>query len=231
MVIIEKGGVVLVVAAHPDDEVLGCGGTVARLSREGGRIYTLILGEGVTSRDKRRNPELRKKDIASLKDQAKRAKEILGIKETFLYDFPDNRFDTVAILDIIKVIEDIKERVRPDVILTHYAEDLNIDHRIVYNAVITAARPLKDESVKVIYSFETPSSTEWSFPIRFSPDLFIDISKTIDIKLKAAAAYRDEMRRYPHPRSLEGLRVSAKYWGMKAGVGYAEALKTVRAVI
>lgn len=221
---------VLVVAAHPDDEVLGCGGTIARLAKEGSRIYTLILGQGAASRHVTEEDEGIMQEIAELKEQAEKADKLLGVKKIFFFDFPDNRFDTVALLDIVKTIEAVKNEIKPDGILTHYAKDLNIDHQIAYQAVITAARPLENETVKEIYSFETPSSTEWSYPNSFTPDIFFDISNVLDVKLKALKRYTAEMRRYPHPRSLEGVELAARAWGMKVGVNYAEAFKAVRII-
>ena len=221
---------VLTVAAHPDDEVLGCGGTVTRLSKEGHTIYTLILGEGITSRDNIRNRKKRENEIIDLKNYGEKANEILGVKKVFFHDFPDNRFDTVPFLDIVKVIEKIKNQTKPEVIFTHYEKDLNIDHQITYKAVITATRPLKGESVKEIYSFEISSSTEWSYPLSFSPNLFFNISGTIDVKIKALEEYKTELREYPHPRSLEGVRFIAKCWGMQVGMEHVEAFKVVRII-
>ncbi|MGD2085687.1 MAG: PIG-L deacetylase family protein [Candidatus Aminicenantes bacterium] len=219
---------ILIIAAHPDDEVLGCGGTAARLVKEGNEAYTLILGEGITSRDNHRQREKREQEIGQLKKQVHEAKGVIGIKEVFTYDFPDNRFDSVPLLDIVKVIETIKSKIKPDMVFTHYEQDLNIDHRVTYQAVLTAMRPAAGEAVKEIYSFEILSSTEWNFPLRFSPDVFFDISETIDMKLSAMKKYQSELREYPHPRSLKGIRLNAEHWGMKIGLKYAEVFKLVR---
>ena len=219
---------ILIIAAHPDDEVLGCGGTIARLIKEGFEVYTLILGEGITSRDDMRDRKRREEEITELKGEAKEANKILGVKEVFFYDFPDNRFDTVPFLDIVKVVEKVKNSINPEIIFTHYEMDLNIDHQITYRAVITATRPLKEETVKEIYSFEIPSSTEWRYPLNFSPDVFFDISTTIDIKIRALGKYKTELKKYPHSRSLEGVKLIAKNWGIKVGLEYVEAFKVVR---
>ena len=225
---IKENKTILIVAAHPDDEVLGCGGTIARLIKEGFEVYTLILGEGITSRDDTRDRKRREEEITELKGKAKEANKILGVKEVFFYDFPDNRFDTVPFLDIVKVVEKVKNSINPQIIFTHYERDLNIDHQITYRTVITATRPLKGETVKEIYSFEIPSSTEWNYPLSFSPDVFFDISTTIDIKIKALEKYKTELKKYPHSRSLEGVKLIAKNWGIKVGLEYAEAFKVVR---
>lgn len=221
---------ILVVAAHPDDEVLGCGGTIARLAKEGFEVFTLILGEGLTSRDARRNPGKKRGEIEALKDQAYKANKVLGVKDVFMHNFGDNRFDGIPLLDIVKVIEKTKKEVSARVIFTHNDGDLNIDHRLTYKAVLTAARPLSEETVKEIYSFEVLSSTEWNYPYDFSPDTFYNIEKTIELKLKAMRAYEKELRSFPHPRSLEGIRVNARQRGMQVGAGYAEAFKCIRSI-
>ncbi|MDF1876192.1 PIG-L family deacetylase [Sulfurimonas sp. SAG-AH-194-I05] len=221
---------ILIVASHPDDEVLGCFGTVARLIKEGYEAYTLILGEGKTSRDEQRILKNRKEDIEVLNTEIQKANDIIGIKKVFIEKFPDNRFDSVDLLDIVKVISRVKEEVQPDIIFTHFENDLNIDHRITYQAVLTATRPMQDEYVKEIYSFEILSSTEWNYPLSFSPDTYFDISDTIDLKEQAMQEYTSELCEYPHPRSLEGINLNAKYQGMRVGKQYVEAFKLVRLI-
>lgn len=221
---------ILIVAAHPDDEVLGCGGTVARLVKEGAEAFTLILGEGVTSRDSKRDAEGRKGNLGLLKRQALAANKVIGIKKVYFEDLPDNRFDTVALLDVVKKIEAIKREISPDIIFTHYEKDLNVDHQVTYRAVVTATRPMKGETVKEIYAFEVLSSTEWNFPLTFSPDVFWDISGELKAKVRAMGCYSSELAGFPHPRSLEGIELNSKYWGMRAGLGRAEAFRTVRAL-
>ncbi|WP_421715468.1 PIG-L deacetylase family protein [Arcobacter arenosus] len=221
---------ILIVAAHPDDEVLGCFGTVSKLIKEGYEAYTLILGEGKTSRDEKRLVENKKDEIKILNNEIQKANDVIGIKKVFVETFPDNRFDNVDLLDIIKVISKVKEVVKPDIIFTHYEHDLNIDHQITYKAVITATRPMENECVKEIYSFEILSSTEWNYPLSFSPDTYYDISDTIDLKIEAMKEYRSELCEYPHPRSLEGIELNAKYQGMRIGKRYVEAFKSVRVI-
>ena len=221
---------ILAVVAHPDDEVLGCGATLARLIKEGYEANTLILGEGVTSRDEKNDTKNRNKEILALKEQAKKANKVLGVKEVYFYDLSDNRFDTLPLLEIIKAIEEVKFKVKPDIIFTHYGKDLNIDHQITYNAVITAARPIKGETVKEIYSFEIPSSTEWSYPLSFSPNVFFDVTETIDIKLKAMQLYISEIKDFTHPRSEEFIRLNSRLWGIKAGLNNAEVFQSIRII-
>lgn len=221
---------ILIVAAHPDDEVLGCFGTVARLIQEGYEAFTLILGEGKTSRDETRVVTNKKDEIAILKGEIHQANDLIGVKKVFIEHFPDNRFDSIDLLDIIKVISKVKEEIKPDIIFTHFENDLNIDHQITYKAVITATRPMENETVKEIYSFEILSSTEWNYPISFAPDTYFDISKTIDLKIDAMKSYGSELCTYPHPRSIEGIELNAKFQGMRVGKKYVEVFKTVRVV-
>jgi len=165
-----------------------------------------------------------------LNQEIEKANSVINIKKTFIENFPDNRFDSVDLLDIVKAILKVKEEIKPDIIFTHYENDLNIDHQITYQAVVTATRPMEDESVKEIYSFEVLSSTEWNYPLSFSPDLFFDISETIKLKKEAMKQYNSELCQFPHPRSIEGIELNAKYHGMRVGKAYVEAFKTVRVI-
>lgn len=221
---------VLIVAAHPDDEVLGCGGTIAKLA-ESYDIYTLILGEGITSREI--SDEEKGKELNELKKQSDEANKILRVKKVFFENFPDNKFDTVPLLDIIKRIEDYISKIKPDIIYTHHYGDLNVDHRITFNAVLTACRPQKNSIVKRIYTFEVLSSTEWNYQTQgniFIPNTYIDISKTIDKKLEAMQCYKSEIRDYPHPRSLEGMKILAQRRGLEVGLKFAEAFCLIREI-
>ncbi len=225
---------VLVIAAHPDDEILGCGGTILKRVAKGDKVYSLCLGEGISSRYLKR--ELVKKEkLTSLHDCYIKAAKLMGFKKSWLNKFPDNRFDSVDLLDIIKVIEKVKKEIKPQIIYTHFENDLNIDHRITFQAVITACRPVSEESVKEIYSFETPSSTEWtsshSGENHFRPNVFVDIKGTIDKKINIMKVYKSEIKKYPHPRSLKALRIVAQRWGIVCGLKYAEGFILVRKVI
>ncbi|EAC1787038.1 PIG-L family deacetylase [Campylobacter coli] len=220
---------ILIIAAHPDDEVLGCFGTVSKFIKEGYEAYTLILGEGKTSRVANKN-EIKYKEFEILENEALKANQSIGIKELFREKFPDNRFDSVPLLDIIKSIEKIKNILKPDIIFTHYAKDLNIDHQITFKAVLTATRPLINENVREIYSFEVLSSTEWNYPTSFSPNVFFDISDTLEDKIKAMSYYQSELCEFPHPRSLDGIKLQAQYHGLRVGLKNAEAFKLIRGI-
>jgi LmbE family N-acetylglucosaminyl deacetylase len=222
----------LIIAAHPDDEVLGCGGTIVRMVREDHNVYIAILGEGITSRYHHRE-EADATLLADLKEKAKRVGEFLGAQKVFNYDLPDNRFDTVPMLDIVKLIENLIERIQPEIIYTHHNGDLNIDHCQVFRATLTAARMIHGSFVKKIYSYEVPSSTEWSlgrfYPI-FQPNVFVDIRDTLANKIQAMALYDSEGRLFPHPRSPEAIKATAIRWGCVSGCYAAEAFELIRAV-
>ena len=223
---------ILVVAAHPDDEVLGCGGTIARLASEGYNVHVLILGEGITSRydDPAKADQ---KLINALHERAQAVGALLGAKDVTVADFPDNRFDTVALLDIVKVVEKHISKAKPEVVFTQHGGDLNIDHERTFRAVLTATRALPGCPVKKVYAYEVASSSEWAFqqfdPV-FHPNTFIDISATLEKKIAAMQTYESEARAFPHPRSPDALRSQARRWGSVAGVAAAEAFVLVREV-
>ena len=223
---------ILVIAAHPDDEVLGCGGTIARLAQEGHDVYIAILGEGITSRYEQQDQA----DLAlveALHARGQQVEELLDAKGLFLYDLPDNRFDTVPLLDTIKIVEGLIKRLQPHAIYTHHGGDLNIDHVIVHRAVLTATRPVAGCPVREIYTFEVPSSTEWAFgqfQPAFRPNVFVDITVTLETKIRAMALYESEARLFPHPRSPEALQAIARRWGSVVGLEAAEAFELLRLV-
>lgn len=222
---------ILVVAAHPDDEVLGVGGTVARRTDEGDMVYALILGEGQTSRFEKRH-QAQPDVIESLRADSVAASKILGYRDIYFGEFPDNRFDSVDLLDIVKFVEKYIEKLKPEIIYTHFGGDLNIDHQVANKAVMTAARPQGNYTVKQIFAFETVSSTEWNFGNRpvFCPNVFVDIEGYFEKKCDAIQKYRSELRMFPHPRSLEMLKLTARRWGGIIGKEYVEAFELLRMV-
>jgi len=222
---------ILIVVAHPDDEVLGCGGTIAKYIKNGSKAYCLFLGRGKSSRLEKEKNNIVKKEQDILEKEAQKAAKILGISKVFFENFPDQKYDTVSFLDIVKSIERVKNKIKPDIIFTHHQGDLNLDHQITFKAALTACRPLKKETVREIYSFEVPSSTEWGTPKRknyFVPNVFIDISDTFSKKVRALKAYKSELREYPYPRSLKGIKVFSQKRGMEVGLKYAEAFELIR---
>ncbi|SDW74844.1 PIG-L deacetylase family protein [Aequorivita viscosa] len=226
---------ILVVVAHPDDELLGLGGTINKLSSEyNATTRAIILGEGITSRADGRNPEMWKKELDTHSQNMLLAAKAVGYDSIKGYDFPDNRFDSVDLLDIVKVIEKDKEDFRPDVIFTHHGGDTNIDHRVTFDAVMPAIRPMQGEIVKIVLTFETPSSTEWqapNYPNYFRPNVFIELSEAnVEAKVKGMEHYEFESRKYPHPRSPEALRIISKRWGVNVGYDYAEPFMLIRSI-
>lgn len=223
---------ILVVAAHPDDEVLGCGGTIAKHTKKGDKVYCLFLGRGKASRNLE-NKSSTEKEQAVLEREAHKAAEILGISEIIFKDYPDQRYDTIPFLEIVKTIEEVKNKIKPDIVFTHHQGDLNLDHQITFKAVLTACRPLKKETVKKLYSFEVPSSTEWGTPKKkdyFIPTIFVDISDTFDKKIEALNVYKSEIKDYPHPRSVKGIEIIARRWGIVVGKELVEAFELVREI-
>jgi len=223
---------VLVVAAHPDDEVLGCGGTMARLANEGHEVRIAILAEGMTSRYQQRE-QANQKQLSHLHSNAQQAADKVRAKELVLCKLPDNRLDTVPLLEVVKVVEDLIEKFSPVVIYTHHPGDLNVDHGVVHRAVLTATRPIPGQRVREIYAFEVPSSTEWAFQSlepSFRPSVFVDISTTLETKVSALACYDTETRKFPHPRSPEAVRAIAMRWGSVAGFQAAEAFELIRSL-
>lgn len=221
----------LTIAAHPDDEVLGCGATMARLASEGHEVHILILGEGATSRVD--NPADVSSEVAALRRQANEAGAVLGAQSVAVESFPDNRFDQVALLNIVKVVESYIDNLQPDVVFTHHGSDLNIDHRLTAQAVVTATRPMAGTPVKEVLAFHIPSSTEWSFGVTgdsFRPDVFFDVDGHSSAKISAMEIYEEEAREFPHPRSPEALDAIAKTWGSTAGFKAAEAFELVRSL-
>jgi len=218
---------VLVLAAHPDDEVLGCGGAIARLAGEGSVIHVAYLADGVSSRGAPSGSgTAHETELALRRAAARKACEILGVSSVFFGDLPDNRLDSLALLDIVRPVEALIAEHCPVAVFTHHAGDLNVDHRRVHEAAVTACRPQRGHPVRTLLSFEVASSTEWQPPgsgHAFVPNWFIDISASLDRKLAALDAYAGELRNWPHPRSRRGVEHLARWRGASVGVEAAEA--------
>jgi LmbE family N-acetylglucosaminyl deacetylase len=212
---------ILAIAAHPDDEVLGCGGTLALHVDAGDRVAALIACEGESLRYG--------VGAVNQADDIHQAAKVLGIQEVRTLRFADQKLDTLSLVDIITPLEKAIGEIRPDIVYCQYGGDINRDHYMLFQAALVATRPLA-EFIRAVYAFETASSTEWAYPRTFAPDTWIDISTTLERKIGAMACYRSEVRDYPHPRSLEALRHRAAYWGNQVALRAAEVFMTVRRV-
>jgi LmbE family N-acetylglucosaminyl deacetylase len=224
-------GPVGVIVAHPDDEILGCGGVMAAYSTSVD-FHILILGEGITSRFQQRDAS-EKEPLELLKGDAQKAADVVGAKSVSFGGMPDNRFDEMALLDVIKKVEHFLETYKPVTIFTHHPGDLNVDHGVTYRSVLTATRPMQGERVKEIYTCEIQSSSEWAFQTiapAFQPNVFYDITNGMESKIKAMEVYESERRPFPHPRSPESLKAHASRWGCTVGVNFAEAFQLIRSV-
>ena len=216
---------VLVIAAHPDDEVLGCGGAIARHTALGDQVHVLFMADGETSRT-----SLVKDLEEKRRHAAQAALDVLSVGERIFLDWPDNRLDTIPMLDLVQSIEPVIMRLRPDIIYTHFEGDLNVDHQKTARAVFTACRPQPEFSVTKIICFEVLSSTEWNPAQSFMPNYWVDVSEYLPIKEKALVFYDQEMRPYPHTRSYQNVRQLAGVRGATIGVEYAEAFMIVRMI-
>lgn len=225
---------VLVVAAHPDDEVLGCGGTLARLADEGHQVHILLMADGETARLAEPAQGEAAAKISARSGAFEAACKILGCASVQALAMPDNRMDTVALLDVVKPIEAFIAGHRPSIVLTHHSGDVNVDHRITHDAVLAACRPQPGHPVRQLLFFEVASSTEWRPPgsaLAFAPNWFVDISSTLPRKLAALQAYATELRPFPHPRSIQGLEALARWRGATVGVAAAEGFVLGRHIV
>lgn len=217
---------VLVIAPHPDDEVLGCGGTIARHAKQGDDIYLCIVTKGYT-------PDWSEEFLKNRPKEVEKASRILGIEKTYFLDYPTVKLDTIPQKELNEAVSKVVNEVNPDVLYIPHKGDLNKDHRLVFDAAMVAVRPKLRSAIRKVLSYETLSETEWAAPFTenaFIPNVYVDISKTLEIKLKAMSEYRSELREYPHPRSLEAISALAKLRGSSIGVKVAEAFMLVREV-
>ena len=222
---------ILVVAAHPDDEVLGCGGSIAWHTNRGDNVIVLILADGVTSRKYFDKQEKNSSEVELRQLNAKNANDILGVKELVMLSYPDNQMDSVPLLDVVQEIECLINIHNPSVIYTHSSSDVNIDHCVVHDAVIVACRPQPSNNIRELLFFEIPSSTEWRPPASramFSPNWHINISDTLAMKLEALAIYESELREFPHSRSIAAVEYLARWRDASVGLDAAEAFELGR---
>lgn len=220
-----KKNKVLVVAAHADDEALGCGGTIAKHIASGDSVHIIFMTNGVSSRENSTETDQNNRNCALT--QAMRE---LGVENWQCFDFPDNQMDSVPLLSIVKAIESVIAKYQPNIIYSHFSHDLNIDHQITHQAVMTACRPIKGSSVEEIYSFEVLSSTEWNShqATNFKPHYIVDISQLWDKKKQALDCYQEELREFPHSRSIECIEALAVMRGATHGFAKAEAFQVER---
>ena len=224
---------VLVIAAHPDDEVIGPGGTLARHARDGDSVFGCILCGKADARAGHPGTD-------RLTSHMRRAAESLGIRDYLTFDFPNIRFNTVPELELVGAIEEAIVKFRPEIVYTHHPSDVNSDHRIVFRASVAAIRlPERGSArgnglpvIRRVLAYETASSTDWSLaaPSPFAPNVYVDISATLEKKIEACKEYEGVLRSYPHPRSEEGMRILAEYRGMAARLRFAEAFVLLREI-
>ena len=212
---------ILVVAAHPDDELLGLGGTLKKLIKKGHKVITVITALG------------RKEEEHHIKNFSEKANKHLGIEKVIFLDYPNLELETFPLHTVTKKIEALIKKYQPEIIFTHHYGDINRDHQVTYQAVLTAARPLPNQKAIEILCFETLSSSEWTQHTdsnTFKPNYFVDITNEIEEKIQALHHYDVEMRDFPHPRSYSGVRYLASVRGMTVGVSYGEAFEIIRRI-
>jgi len=219
---------VLIIVAHPDDESFGCGGLIKKLSKKKNNIFVVSFTNGVGSRNKTSVKKINNRKVASIK-----ASKILGFKWLAQYDFPDNELDKISLLEIIKKIESHKKKINPHIVLTHNFTDLNIDHRLVAEATLTAFRPEPNQQLEELITFEVPSATDFrqlKNQKNFLPNYFVNIKDELKFKIKAIKTYKNEVKVAPHSRSLDGVKNLSKLRGNQSGLKNVEAFEIIRKI-
>ena len=212
---------ILIIAAHPDDELLGVGGTAALHARAGARVPSVIVCEGESLRYGDR--------VVEMEEHSRAAAAALGVEDVRFLRFPDQKLDTFTLTDVITPIEQVVREVRPRIVYAQNGSDINRDHELLFKAILVATRPTED-FIEAVYTYDTASSTEWAYPRAFAPDTWVDISSTLDQKIAAMECYESELRDYPHPRSPKALRMKAHAWGNQCCLDAAEVFTTVRRI-
>lgn len=220
------------IVAHPDDEIIGLGGTLYKHTKQGDTVHVLILGDGKSSRKDQYKPlQQRTKDLSQ--EETRKALKTLNIRHFYKENLPDNRFDSLQLLEIVKTISKYMKKISPSIVYTHHYGDMNIDHQKCSEAVMICCRPIENNSVEEVRMFETLSSTEMAgFEAKnlFLPNLFVDIHEELQAKIDAMACYKSELHDFPHPRSLKAIEYNAHLWGAKNNLIAAEAFHIFRSV-
>jgi len=215
---------ILIIAPHPDDEVLGCGGTIVKHVNRGDEVYLCIVTKGYI-------PDWSEEFLKNRPKEIEKANKILGIKKTYFLDYPTVKLDTIPQKELNEAISKVVNEVKPDILYIPHKGDLNKDHRLVFESSLVATRPA-NHKVKKILSYETLSESEWGQPIEvFIPNVYVDISETLGKKIEAMKAYGSELKQYPHPRSLEIIEALAKKRGSEVGVKFAEAFILIKEIV
>lgn len=220
---------ILVIAPHPDDEVLGCGGTIKKYASKGDEVFLCIVTKAYT-------PDWSNEFIKNREKEIECAKDALGIKGVVYLDLPTVKLDTIPQKDLNDLMSGCIKNIGPEIIFIPFYGDINKDHKLVSEAVLVAVRPKPGSSIKKVYCYEVLSETEWAKPAQkienvFIPNFYEDISDFLEEKLKAMECYKSELKDYPHPRSLEGIKILAQKRGTECGAKAAEAFMLLREVV
>lgn len=215
---------ILILAPHPDDEVLGCGGAIVKHKKRGDKVYLCIVTRAYL-------PDWSEEYINNRPKEIEKANRILGIKKTYFLDFPTAKLDTVPQKELNDSILKVINEVRPKIIYLPYARDISKDHRLVFESAMVAVRPNAGTCVKKILSYETSSESEGGKNVKvFVPNVYEDIGEELETKIEAMKAYKSEVKEYPHPRSLEMIKILAQKRGSEAGLRFAESFILIREI-